>query len=177
MARCEYCGSSILFGGKTVEGHRFCGKDHAQRGALVIAGNQLPDSLVAEQTRQVHQGKCPRCKGSGPVDVHNSYRVWSAIVSTRWWTNTHVCCRRCARLLNLRDGFASLVMGWWGIPWGLFITPVQVFRNIGSAASGDSSADPSPALTRLVRLQLAARAQAVAAPAASASKVPELKWE
>jgi hypothetical protein len=49
----------------------------------------------------------------------------------------------------------SFFAGWWGFPWGLVMTPVQVIRNIvGMLQSGDS-ATPSEDLRRIVSASLA----------------------
>jgi hypothetical protein len=49
----------------------------------------------------------------------------------------------------------SSVLGWWGFPWGLLVTPVQIARNIVGLFATPDPASPSRALTDLVRRQLA----------------------
>src|SRR6202030_3002117 len=102
----------------------------ARTGQLLAVARDVPESLVQQQVWSVHQGACPKCGGSGPVDVHRSYRIWSAVVLTRWVTNSQVSCRLCARKSQLTALLFSSVLGWWGFPWGLVITPVQVARNV-----------------------------------------------
>src|SRR5262245_1613216 len=82
MAKCGYCGTTILFGGARDGDVRYCNADCQQRGAVAAVAQHVPDQLVSEQVWKVHQGVCPRCGGRGPVDVHTSYRVWSALVLT-----------------------------------------------------------------------------------------------
>jgi hypothetical protein len=175
MASCNYCGSTILFGGVTNGNYRFCNKDHAQKGALLVAGDQVPANVVNAHARQLRDGNCPRCNKAGPVEVRNSYYVQSFILMTSWRTNTHVCCKPCGRKQNLKDGLLSLVLGWWGLPWGLLVTPIQVIRNLIAAIGGDSSSEPSPALLRVVRAHLASRvpqAQAQVATPMDPARVP-----
>jgi hypothetical protein len=50
------------------------------------------------------------------------------------------------------------VAGWWGFPWGLIMTPVQLGRNLIGALGGSEAAAPSPELEKMVRTMLAARA-------------------
>jgi len=87
-----------------------------------------------------------------------SYRVWSALIITHWESRTQVSCRSCGRKAQLGDALFSLVLGWWGFPWGLIFTPVQIARNIGAALSHSSDAGPSPKLENAVRVMLGSQA-------------------
>jgi hypothetical protein len=81
-----------------------------------------------------------------------------------------VCCRSCGTRARLKDAAFSLVLGWWGFPWGLIWTPVQTFRNIAGILQSETSSLPSPALKNIVRLHLANHAIAAQrAPHAAAS--------
>jgi hypothetical protein len=52
----------------------------------------------------------------------------------------------------------SLAFGWWGIPWGLTLTPVQIGRNLFAVASPPDPSKPSARLERIVRMNIAAEA-------------------
>lgn len=92
-------------------------------------------------------------------DVHKSYRVWSALLLTSWKTSPRVSCRSCGVKAQLGDTVFSLVLGWWGFPWGFVMTPVQIARNIAALiGGGKDAAAPSAELERIVGLNLAARA-------------------
>ncbi len=155
MASCAYCNTSILFGGKRLGDLRFCNAECQQRGGLAIVASEIPDSEVSRYVMQVHNGSCPLCNGQGPVDVHTSYRVWSALVLTQWSSRPSICCRSCGIKKTLGDTAFSAVLGWWGLPWGLLMTPVQIIRNVFSLVRGPDPTTPTPALHRLVRLRLA----------------------
>src|SRR5262245_65904674 len=90
MAACAYCGTSILFGGTREGDLRFCNADCQQKGYVAVVAQQVPEGVVSEQVSRVHQGLCPKCGGSGPVDVQNSYRVWSSVLMTWWDSSPHV---------------------------------------------------------------------------------------
>jgi hypothetical protein len=92
------------------------------------------------------------------VDVHTSHRVWSALLITSWHSIPLVACRRCGVASQLGSALYSIVLGWWGFPWGLFVTPVQVIRNFTSMARGPDPAQPSDELSHLVRMSMAAQA-------------------
>jgi len=160
MGRCEYCGSAVLFGGVREGTLRFCNARCRARGAALLAARQIPEAVVAQHVRSVHAGLCPQCGGRGPVDVHTGYRVWSAIALTSWVNTPRVVCRSCGVRGQLGDALFSLLLGWWGFPWGLVMTPVQIVRDVAGALRGPDPAVPSQQLEKLVRLNLGAQALA-----------------
>jgi hypothetical protein len=157
MKKCAFCGNSILFGGKRDGEVRYCSARCLQRGALVALSHRFPPQLVATAVRSLHEGLCPRCHGSGPVDVYSSFRVWSMVVLTSWCMRQHVCCISCGQRAQLADTLFCAAFGWWGIPWGLLLTPVQIGRNVHALATAPDPANPSAALEGMVRMQLAQR--------------------
>lgn len=159
MAKCDYCGTTIVFGGARDGNLRFCNDRCRQNGALIRASQQLPNEVVQQHLWAVFQGLCPKCGGNGPVDVHTSYRVWSALYLTSWNSRPEVCCRSCGTKKQLGDTAFCLFLGWWGFPWGIVMTPVQLCRNI-SGVFGGALTNPSPQLERFVRMHLAAQAAA-----------------
>jgi len=157
MPKCDNCGSTIIFGGEHDGQLRFCNKRCMQSGALASISRQIPDNLVDQQVWSVHQGRCPACNGPGPVDVHVSHRVWSALVLTSWNSRPRMSCRACGVKSQIADSMFSLSFGWWGFPWGLVYTPIQIGRNIAGLVRGPDPAKPSPQLVRSVRLAIAAQ--------------------
>ncbi len=166
MATCAACGSGILWGGKRDGDLRYCNDKCLQRGLLQTAANQIPAEVVQQQLRIFHRGPCPQCNGDGPVDVHTGYRIWSVLVLTSWKANPHIGCRSCGLQGQALDLLFSLVLGWWGIPWGLIMTPVQVVRTIIWMLKPPDPLTPSPELVRVVRNVLAARTATVTGPSA-----------
>ena len=166
MARCSACGTTILFGGKRVGDFRFCSDKCLARGRYLTFAARVPDAMVDDLARRTVMGACPKCKGPGPIDVHNAYSVWSAVYLTSWKTQPHIACKTCGRRAQVQALFFSFFFGWWGIPFGFILTPVQIARNIGAIRRESSLTEPSPDLLRVARLTLAAQlaAQAAAAP-------------
>jgi len=171
MAKCDYCGTTILFGGRRQGDLRFCNDRCQKAGVLIAISRQLPESLVQQTIWETHRGVCPKCGGPGPIDVHTSYRVWSALLITSWKSRLHVSCRSCGVKAQLIDAGFSLALGWWGFPWGLVVTPIQIGRNLVGAASGPDPSQPSAKLEKAVRIRLASQA-AIAAQAAQKSVSP-----
>jgi hypothetical protein len=160
MAKCDYCGSTIIFGGKRQGELRFCNDRCRGNGGLLLISRQLPENVVHESVWKVHQGICPKCQGAGPIDVHISHRVWSALFLTSWKSIPQVSCRSCGVKGQLGSTAFSLALGWWGFPWGFIVTPVQIVRNVAGMLGGPDPTKPSPHLERLIRLNIAAQAVA-----------------
>ena len=158
MASCSYCDSFILFGGQTDASGRYCNEDCQQAGNLLAISHELPMDRMEGMIREVHQGSCPRCRGRGPVDVHKAHQIWSAIILTSWASKPELSCKSCAVKRQIGATLLSGVVGWWGIPWGLVMTPVQIIRNVIGICGGPSPAKPSELLERMVRIQVAAEA-------------------
>jgi hypothetical protein len=162
MAKCDYCGTTIIFGGERHGNLRFCGKRCVQDGILLTVAKTVPVDVLEQRVNEVHHSACPNCGGAGPVDVHISHSVWSALIMTSWRSSPQVCCRRCGNKEKLRDALLSLFVGWWGFPWGLIMTPVQISRNVIGLFRGPDPAMPSKMLHRMVCLNIAAQLQRAA---------------
>ncbi len=165
MASCSACGTTILFGGKRLGDLRFCSDKCLARGRHLAVAGQIPDAVVADLARRVHSGPCPKCNGPGPVDVYNAYSIWSALYLTSWKTEPNVACRSCGSKAQVRALLSSLVLGWWGFPWGFLMTPVQIGRNIAALRRRANPAEPSAELLRVARLTLASRLPEAPGPA------------
>jgi hypothetical protein len=158
MASCAYCDTTIFFGGKTHDGQKYCNDQCAHRGLLANVASQIPQATVDQFVARVHSGNCPKCEGQGPVDLHTSHKVWSALLLTSWSSSPEVCCQSCGTKQKLGATAFSLFLGWWGFPWGILMTPMQIGKNIWGMFSHPDPTTPSAALIRILRLQLAAHA-------------------
>lgn len=159
MAACDYCGATILWGGTRSGDFVFCNEKCQAEGILVTLIDQIPSEITQAQLAQVHQGNCPACGGEGPIDVHTSHSATSAFVMTWWRSTPKVCCRRCGIKSQLGGLLWSGVLGWWGFPWGLIMTPVQILRNLGGIISPPNPFEPTAQLRKMVNLELASRLQ------------------
>jgi hypothetical protein len=172
MASCDYCNKTILFGGVRQNDLRFCGKACQLKAHSAVAAQFHPDD-VEQLVNNIHQGKCPICNGDGPIDVQLSHEVWSAFFLTRWVTKSKIACQRCGNKARTKALLSSALLGWWGIPWGLLITPMQIIRNISGLSAGAPSA-PSSKLKRIVMQRLGAQAlQQSAAQLPATSQTPK----
>lgn len=155
MASCAACDATIFFGGKRNGDLRFCNARCEQNGLLSIRANEIPTDVVSKHLGELHRGNCPKCGGDGPVDVHTSYRIWSALVLTQYTSRPSICCQSCGTKQRLGDTAFSAVLGWWGFPWGILVTPIWIGRNVVGFFRNPDPTEPSPALEKIVRLHLA----------------------
>lgn len=155
MAKCSYCGTRIYIGGKRDGEFRFCNNECKENGALIRLSSQLPDQMLEKAVRATHSGDCPQCQGSGPVDVHISHRVWSALFMTSWSSRPQMSCASCGWKAKVGDAFFCFFLGWWGFPWGLIVTPIQIGRNLIGLANAPDPTRPTPSLLNFVGIQLA----------------------
>jgi hypothetical protein len=49
-------------------------------------------------------------------------------------------------------------LGWWGFPWGLLLTPIQIGRNLYGIANPPDPSKPSAQFEKIVRMNIAAGA-------------------
>jgi hypothetical protein len=175
MAQCAYCGTGIIFGGKRQGNLRYCNALCAARANLLAFSHQVPDSVINEQLQKVHQGHCPKCGGPGPVEVHTSYRVWSAVILTNWNSYQQISCRSCALKRQLGSTAFCFFLGWWGFPWGLVMTPVQIVRNLSAAMSTPDTLRPSDKLERMIRINIASQIAANRAASPPVQAAPALQ--
>jgi|SRR5271165_141668 len=156
MPKCSYCNSTIVIGGVREGDRRFCNQKCRQRGALLAVSQLIPEGEVKKRVAAIHQGPCPKCKRVGSIDVHTSHSIWSALVVTSWKSTPQVSCVACGRKAKVVATLGSVVLGWWGFPWGLVLTPIQITKNIWGFATARESFTPSAQLEKVVRLSLAA---------------------
>ena len=164
MAACAYCKSTVLFGGRKLEGLIFCNDTCLSNGQVLLVSKEIPDNMVAAHARRVHDSACPVCnENRGPVEVHTAYKVTSFLIITSWSSRPCISCTSCGRKHQFGAVLHSLLLGWWGFPWGLLMTPVQIVRNVSGMLRGGHTAEPSERLQHMIRLGLAANAATRAA--------------
>ena len=101
-------------------------------------------------------GACPKCNKTGsPVDVYKAYRIWSALVLTSWSSQPEVSCKNCANKRQLGAILFCGAFGWWGFPWGIIDTPIQIIRNLTAMTARPK--ENSPLLENHVRVVIGQR--------------------
>jgi len=155
MPNCANCGQQILFGGVSHGTLRFCNQKCYNAASHLRESLDMPDDELEAAVTAFHQGDCPCCGGPGPVDMHFSHRVMSFLVFTQFQTIPKISCRSCAAKAKLANFFLTLFIGWWGVPFGLILTPIYLCRNLFSLISPTAADAPSDQLREFIRLNLA----------------------
>ncbi|MHB9024995.1 MAG: hypothetical protein ACYC7E_12630 [Armatimonadota bacterium] len=160
MGKCGYCGTRIFLGGERRGDTIYCNQTCLQRHAVVKLTDSIPQEEVDAYIWEVFRGRCPECGGEGPIDVHISYRIFSVLMATVWSSHPMVSCKRCGTKKKLLDMVFSLFLGWWGLPWGIIITPIQIARNVFGIFSNPIITNrPSDTLITVLKTDIAMRIQ------------------
>jgi hypothetical protein len=155
---CDFCGSSARFSAILDEGQRFCSKSCLRNARLLEVAEDISAEEIQGHAWRIKNSPCPECQqSSSKTEVPKYYRVWSAIVLTEWTKRTHICCHSCARKTNFGSLVFCSLFGWWGVPWGVIITPAQIVANISEMLSPKADPAPSEELLQAAKLQLAAK--------------------
>lgn len=153
---CPTCGLSVLFGGVKDGDKKYCSKKCYEADDVNRVAKEIPNEAVVKLTEKIRNDRCPECQGPGPVDVHKSYSIYSIILFTSYKTNEHIVCRGCAKKKQLLDLLSSTLFGWWGIPFGLIVTPIQILKNIIAFFRNPGQNMPTDLMTQRIRQVLAA---------------------
>ncbi len=151
MGRCASCRKLIVLGGKKQGNLRFCSDDCHQQGFLIPLAQQGAPETVAEQVQAVHQQACPMCGGPGPVDIYTSHSVVSILIVTSWKSTPQLSCVSCGTTAIWKGIAVSAFLGWWGFPFGLIITPLQLLKGARALSNRPEPGQPSVALQDVVR--------------------------
>ena len=141
-------------GGVRVGDQRFCNRKCHQNAHILNLAQNIPGDVLERKIEEVWRGNCPKCRGLGPIDVHRVHQVWSMLVLTRWTSTAQISCRSCGVKSQLGGAVFSLFCGWWGFPWGLILTPVQITRNVIGMSSGPDPSRASDNLRKMVLISL-----------------------
>jgi hypothetical protein len=156
MGPCYTCNNTVAFGGIKDHGFRFCSKAcHAQKAGFIQSLAAVPAELVESEALRIRNGLCAKCGRTGHVEFHSSMFVWSAILITRTSERTFIGCTTCARKTQALASAGTLLLGWWGIPFGLVFTPVAVLANAYQMVRSGPRARPSAKLSAYARERLA----------------------
>jgi hypothetical protein len=156
MATCASCGNSILWGGVRLNGRRYCGQKCCSQDEFGRFAASIPEQAVKIEAKKIRNGNCPVCSQRGEeIELRKSYKAISYVIMTRWGVYPIISCSSCHRKKVLGDFFLTLLFGWWGFPWGLIITPVQLIRNICAFATDTKTSESSKELCSAVRVMMA----------------------
>ncbi len=154
---CPTCSKTILFGGIKEGDKKYCSKICHEKGEITRIAEAFSDQTVEAFSTEIFNGTCPECDSPGPIDVHKSYFVYSFLISTNYRTNENVLCKKCATKKQWSDLIRSFFFGWWGLPFGLIITPIMIVANIIAMFQNPHLKGPTKILNARSRLIMAAQ--------------------
>lgn len=101
MKVCRNCERIILFGGIERDGMTFC-REECFRLAFPYGCLAIPDEVVEEIIRSIHDGNCPVCGCSGPVDAYFTAHPDGDEPSAKTWRVSCQGCEAKSDLINFR---------------------------------------------------------------------------
>ena len=153
---CDFCGQPVR--SSTVEDHgqKFCSIDCLQNARLMEASVDIPEQEILKHATEIRNGPCPAClRQEGGIELRKCYWVWSAVLFTRYGTSPKFCCKKCGTKANLLAIVSCSILGWWGFPFGLLLTPIYIISNVAAMFRKFDKSKPSEELIQTARLQLA----------------------
>ncbi|MBI3713798.1 MAG: hypothetical protein HY253_12680 [Burkholderiales bacterium] len=159
-SECDYCSNSARYKPTFDSGQRFCSKKCLHAARISEAAVDLTKTEIEQMAEKIRSGVCPVCNEiSSPVEVRFHHTVTSFIVLTRYTKRSSVCCVNCGRKENWKAFVSTFLLGWWGFPWGVFMTPTYLIANLGEMFEGRKVGEPSEDLLREAKFRLAMSAQ------------------
>lgn len=153
MPICDACGTKTLNGAVRDGELWYCSRECYEKRTPRLT-LEIPLAFAEEKARVVCEGDCPVCGGRGPVDLHCAHAIWSFAVFAHHDTKSVVCCQACGNRERVKAILKSSLFGWWG--WhGVIMTPIQIARNLHGLFSNGNTSQPSQALVKQVREDLA----------------------
>jgi hypothetical protein len=111
---------------------------------------QWSQAELAALVDQYRRGACPRCGVQGTMlNAVIAAVARSFIIVSSYQTKLVIGCSPCLRAEVDRLNRQSLLLGWWGIPWGPIYT-IRALHANSQAKNGAEGAAPTPALVGYV---------------------------
>lgn len=112
---------------------------------------------VVRHAMAIKHGPFPMCCMQGhAVGIRTSCWIGSAIVLTNRRMRRDLAGRECGARRTRRAMAFGMVLGWWGVPFGLILTPWYAGRNAMALAGYPDPPHPSQPLLALAKAHLPA---------------------
>jgi hypothetical protein len=98
--------------------------------AVLAQNKEYTADEIAVYAELLRELPCPVCANTTEkLNGTITHTVKSFIVFTSYETKPAIACPNCLDKMNNQAMVSTALLGWWGIPWGLFKTPVYLYRN------------------------------------------------
>lgn len=106
---------------------------------------------IEEYCALIQAAPCPICYSSTtPLNATVTSKVSSFIFLTTWKEELVIACPNCLDKLTESATSHSIIVGWWGLPWGIIRT-VKAIRSNKKMARSHHVPYPNASLTTFVR--------------------------
>ena len=176
---CAFCSNKL--NGKIVQAglKQFCNETCWQSARQKEAAETLGEEQIMQHACAIQNSPCPVCGRNGSiVEYRKAHYIYSLAIFTNWSSKGRLSCHHCSIGKNIEALLICAVAGWWGIPWGIFMTPVQIVCNLIELFKKGRIGQPSPELLEIAQLYLGQQLleQRGAEQAASPSPTPQWGW-
>ncbi len=119
--------------------------------ALATQAGPIEPGELQDLVTRFRRQPCSRCGSElRPLNAFEIARAWSVILVTSYRKELLIACPDCILASAKRAWAFSLLLGWWGIPWGPIRTLQAIAIDSRAIRHGDED-HPSEALTAYVR--------------------------
>ncbi len=132
----------------------------AEQGQINRVTAAIPPEMLQQYISEVHRGNCPKCGAGAGQRPYLAHGLVDARDDVYEDASAGELSAPCGVKAKLSAAVSSGVFGWWAFPWGFFVTPLQIMRNVKGIFAKVDSSWPSQQLAHLVKLDLAKRASA-----------------
>lgn len=102
----------------------------AARGLAAVAERAIQaqfrvvtEAEIVEYCKLLQSQPCPRCCSTDrPLNATLTSKVLSMLVLTTWHKQFAIACPSCLDKLNRDASNITVLLGWWGLPWGVIRT-------------------------------------------------------
>lgn len=150
--RCAKCQVRILFGAKKAGSRQYCSQKCLAEDELGRLSDLVPEAQAVAMAHKIRREPCASCGGYDGVEIFKSYFIYSLFIYTSWREKREIVCRRCGRSNQRWDFFKSLLVGWWGVPFGILATPILLIKNIIEMRKDPTVLPPSDDMMQTARL-------------------------
>ena len=103
---------------------------------------ELTESELAELKSKISKLTCPECGQTNPPLIGTLIReVKSFIVFTYYKKTSIISCQNCADKKRKKAMITTALLGWWGVPVGLFRTPQALISSLTDKNKQESISD------------------------------------
>lgn len=102
----------------------------------------ITEEELSELKNKIVNLNCPQCgQRNSPLIGTVIRTVKSFIVITSYKKTPVITCKSCADKKRKNAMISTALLGWWGIPFGLFRTPIALISTLTDRKKGDEISD------------------------------------